>query len=157
MTDLPKFFYRIRENGAAVFLVETENRDRRLELNQIAVANWKNGEIKPHGGHELTPEESAEIGAWIEERRKLLTRRELDDIHRAIDHMNLTAQWVQARATPEELEEVTDTLLLAMHDLRTILVRRKAERLAEAPAQPVTLGSGRDAGGAGAGPEGGDG
>ncbi|WP_328800617.1 hypothetical protein [Pseudoroseicyclus tamaricis] len=146
MTDLPKYFYRIRENGAAVFEVETENRERRLELNQIAVANWKNGDIKPHGQHELTEAERAEIEGWIAQRRALVARREVDDIHRAIDHLNLTAQWVQARATPEELEEVTDPLLLAMHDLRTILVRRKAERLAEAPARNVPLGAGRGAG-----------
>ncbi len=28
-----------------------------------------------------------------------------------------------------QLEEVTDALLLAMHDLRSVLVRKKAERL----------------------------
>ncbi|WP_373357066.1 hypothetical protein [Pseudoroseicyclus sp. CXY001] len=146
MSDLPRYFYRIRENGAAVFEIDTENRERRLDMNQIAVANWKNGEIKPHGQHVLTEEQRTEIEGWIERRRALLARREIDDIHRAIDHMNLTAQWVQARATPEELDEVTDALLLAMHDLRTILVRRKAERLAEAPAQARPLGSGRGEG-----------
>jgi hypothetical protein len=36
---------------------------------------------------------------------------------------------VQSRATDAQLDEVTDTLLLAMHDLRTVLVRKKAERL----------------------------
>ena len=51
------------------------------------------------------------------------------DIHRAVDHMNLTTQWAQSKATPEQLEEITDTLLLAMHDLRTVLVRKKADRL----------------------------
>lgn len=29
----------------------------------------------------------------------------------------------------DQLEDVTDALLLAMHDLRSVLVRRKAERL----------------------------
>ena len=53
----------------------------------------------------------------------------MDDIHRAVDHLNLTAQWVQSRATDAQLEEVTDTLLLTMHDLRSALVKRKAERL----------------------------
>jgi hypothetical protein len=43
--------------------------------------------------------------------------------------LNLTTQWAQSRATREQLETVTDALLLAMHDLRGVLVRRKAERL----------------------------
>jgi hypothetical protein len=43
--------------------------------------------------------------------------------------MNLTAQWVQSQASPEDLEAVTEPLLLAMHDLRTILVRKKADRV----------------------------
>ena len=32
----------------------------------------------------------------------------------------------------EELEAVTDDLLLAMHDLRSVLVRKKADRLSKA-------------------------
>ncbi len=55
----------------------------------------------------------------------------MDDILRTVDHLNLTTQWAQSRATDEQLEAVTDSLLLAMHDLRTMLVRRKAERLQE--------------------------
>ena len=43
--------------------------------------------------------------------------------------MNLTTHWAQTRATDAQLDEVTDALLMAMHDLRTVLVRRKAERL----------------------------
>ena len=58
-----------------------------------------------------------------------LQRRTIEDIHRTIDHLNLTAQWVQAKASDTDLNEVTDHLLLAMHDLRSVLVRKKAERL----------------------------
>jgi hypothetical protein len=36
---------------------------------------------------------------------------------------------VQSRASDAELDQVTDALLLAMHDLRTVLIRRKADRL----------------------------
>jgi hypothetical protein len=38
---------------------------------------------------------------------------------------------VQTRASDDQLDLVTDALLLAMHDLRTVLVRRKADRLAK--------------------------
>ena len=41
----------------------------------------------------------------------------------------LTAQWAQTRASDEQLEAVTDALLLAMHDLRSVLVRKQSERL----------------------------
>jgi hypothetical protein len=36
---------------------------------------------------------------------------------------------VQSKASETQLDEVTDLLLLAMHDLRSVLVRKKAERL----------------------------
>jgi hypothetical protein len=127
--DLPDYYFRIRENGAAVFRVDTENRQRRIDMEQIAIVNVRNGEVKPQGERKLTPEDRAAIRDWVAARVALLAARDIDDIHRAVDHMNLTTQWVQSKATPEELEAVTDTLLLAMHDLRSVLVRKKAERL----------------------------
>jgi hypothetical protein len=129
MTDHPEFYFRIRENGAAVFRVDTENRERRLELNQIAVVNLKKADIRAHGEHTLTEAETAAIQTWLEDRANTLARRAIDDIHRTVDHLNLTAQWAQSQASPEELEEVTDALLLAMHDLRGVLVRKKSERM----------------------------
>jgi hypothetical protein len=127
--DLPEYYFRVRENGAFVFRVDTENRQRRIEMEQIAAVNVKNGEIKPHGGRELSPEDLRVIEEWMAERVALLAQRDIDDIHRAIDYLNLTAHWVQTRATDEQLENVTDALLLAMHDLRTVLVRKKADRI----------------------------
>ena len=130
--DLPDYYFRVRENGAAVFRLGTENRQRRIELEEIAMVNVRNGNIRPHGERELTEEDLAAITAWLAERRALLETREADDILRAVDHMNLTAQWAQSRASDDQLEAVTDTLLLAMHDLRSVLVRKKAERLGRA-------------------------
>ncbi|MBC7138034.1 MAG: hypothetical protein H5U17_04655 [Defluviimonas sp.] len=127
--DLPDYYFRIRENGAAVFRLDTRNRQRRIEMDQIALVNMRNGEIKAHGERKLTPEDMRVIRDWLAARQALLARREIDDIHRAVDHLNLTAQWVQSKASDEQLEDVTDPLLLAMHDLRTVLVRKKAERL----------------------------
>ncbi len=127
--DLPDYYFRIRENGALVFRVDTENRQRRIEMDQIATINIRNGEVKPHGDRKLTPEDIEEIQGWIAQRSHQLAAREVDDILRAIDHMNLTTQWVQTRASDEQLEQVTDALLMAMHDLRSVLVRKKADRL----------------------------
>ncbi|MEW2913784.1 hypothetical protein [Leisingera sp. JC11] len=127
--DLPDYYFRVRENGAFVFRVDTENRNRRIEMDQIAVVNIRNGEIKPHGQRRLTDQDVAEIKSWMEARAATLAARDTDDIHRAIDHLNLTAHWANSRATDEQLEDVTDALLLAMHDLRSVLVRKKADRL----------------------------
>ena len=129
VAELPPYYFRVRDNGAFVFRVDTENRQRRIEMDQIAVVNIRNGEIKPHGGRELTPEDLAAIKQWMEERNRLLAYRDIDDIHRAVDYLNNTTQWAQSKATDEQLEAVTDALLLAMHDLRTTLVRKKSERL----------------------------
>jgi hypothetical protein len=127
--DLPDYYFRVRENGAAVFRVSTENRQRRIEMDEIAVVNVRNGNIKPHGEVELSAADLAAIGDWLTARQAQLAAREVDDILRTVDHLNLTTQWVQSRASDDQLEAVTDALLLAMHDLRSVLVRKKAERL----------------------------
>jgi hypothetical protein len=126
---LPEYYFRVRENGAFVFRVDAENRHNRIEMDQIAVVNVKNGEIKPHGDRVLSARDMEAITEWMKARMALLARREIDDIHRTIDHLNLTAHWANSRASEEQLEEVTDALLMAMHDLRTVLVRKKAERM----------------------------
>ncbi len=132
--DLPEYYFRIRENGAAVFLVDTNNRQRRIDLEEIATVNVKNGQVKPHGERVLTPRDIKAITNWLQERVDLLAMRDVDDILRAIDHLNLTAQWAQSKATDEQLDAVMDPLLLAMHDLRSVLVRKKAEGLSRTEA-----------------------
>jgi hypothetical protein len=127
--ELPDYYFRVRENGAVVFRVSTENRQRRIEMDEIATVNVKNGNIKPHGDVALTKADLQAIEAWLTERQAQLAAREVDDILRTVDHLNLTTQWAQSRATDDQLEAVTDRLLLTMHDLRTVLVRKKADRL----------------------------
>ena len=127
--DLPEYYFRVRENGAFVFRVDTENRQRRIEMDQIAVVNIRNGQIKPHGDRELTERDLSVIEEWMAERLEILAHRDIDDIHRAVDYLNTTTHWAQSKATDEQLELVSDALLLAMHDLRAVLVRKKAERL----------------------------
>ncbi|MEO1732853.1 MAG: hypothetical protein AAFR45_04380 [Pseudomonadota bacterium] len=126
---LPEYYFRIKDNGAFVFRVDTENRQRRIEMDQIAVVNIRNGDIKPHGDRKLSNADVAAIRTWMDERKALLAARDIDDIHRAVDYLNLTTHWVQSKATDAQLEEVTDTLLLTMHDLRSVLVRKKADRM----------------------------
>ncbi|MBC7479178.1 MAG: hypothetical protein H7317_13955 [Pseudorhodobacter sp.] len=131
MTELPDYYFRIRENGAVVFRVDTENRMKRVDLLELATVNIKNGNVKPHGDTTLTPADMAAIKSWMTDRTALQAARDVDDILRTVDHLNLTAQWVQTKATDDQLDRVTETLLLAMHDLRMVLVRKKADRLAK--------------------------
>ena len=133
--DLPDYYFRIRDNGAVVFRVDTENRQRRIEMLELATVNVKNGNIKPHGDTTLSPADLATIRDWITNRTALLAARDIDDIHRAVDYLNTTTQWVQTKASDAQLDAITDPLLLAMHDLRTVLVRRKADRLAKDAAE----------------------
>ena len=128
MTDLPEYYFRVRENGAFVFRVDTENRQRRIDMDQIAVVNIRNGQIKPHGERELSERDMEVIRDWMAGRTELQAYRDIDDIHRAVDYLNTTTHWAQSKATDEQLDQVTDALLLAMHDLRTVLVRKKADR-----------------------------
>jgi hypothetical protein len=127
--DLPEYYFRVRENGAFVFRVDTENRQRRIDMEQIAVVNIRKAEIKPHGERALSEADIAAITDWMAERLKLVEHRDIDDILRAVDYLNTTTHWVQSKATDAQLDEVMDPLLLAMHDLRTVLVRKKADRL----------------------------
>ena len=129
MAEIDNLFFRVRENGAAVYRVDAENRQRRLDMQQIAVVNIRNGDVKPQGDQVPTAAERNSIDAWVVERRKIIEERRIDDLHRTTDHLNLTAQWVQTRATDEQINQFADELLLAMHDLRSVIVRRKADAL----------------------------
>ncbi|ATG43920.1 hypothetical protein PhaeoP18_01966 [Phaeobacter piscinae] len=129
---LPDYYFRVRDNGAFVFRVDSENRQRRLDMDQIAVVKLRNGEIRPHGDRILSAEDLSAIRDWMAQRTRTLAARDMDDIHRAIDHLNLTAHWAQSKASDAQLDEITDQMLLAMHDLRSVLVRKKADRLLRA-------------------------
>ena len=127
--NLPPLYFRIKENGAAVFRTETEGPQGRLELEPIATLNIRNGDIKPQGDRLISDAERAEIEAWIKARQALLATRAQDDMHRAIEQINLLTQWAQSKATDDDLDAVTDDILLNLHDLRSVLVRKKADRL----------------------------
>ena len=137
MTELPEYYFRVRETGAVVFHISTNNKHRRIEMDEIATVNIRNGNIRPHGERVLNADETSIITEWIAARRAVLAERDIDDIHRAVDYLNLTTQWAQSRATAADLEEVTDRLLLAMHDLRSVLVRKKTERIMSDDATPM--------------------
>lgn len=126
-TSLPELYFRTRDGAATVFRVRVDPRSRRMELEPLANVNLGNGKIKPLGGREILPEEAQEIEKWMAERRETLARREIDDILRTIDHLNATAHRLQSRADDELVERISRPLLMAMHDLRQVIIRRQAE------------------------------
>ena len=78
--DLPDHYFRIRDNGAVVFRVDSENRQRRIELIELATVNVKNGNIKPHGDAALTAADTTAIKDWMAARVAVLAERDIDDI-----------------------------------------------------------------------------
>ena len=123
-------FFRTRDNGAMVFRIDTENRQRRLEMQQIATVNLRSGEIKPHSSQTvIAAAERNEIEKWIVGRRRELNARDIQDVDRLVDQLNWAAQWVQSRATKDQIEEQADPLMMAMHDLRSQIVRKRAGHL----------------------------
>lgn len=124
-----ELYFRVRDTGAAVFRVDTDNRQRRLDLDQVAVVNTRNGDIRPQGQANLTEAEIDAIEHWIGTRQATLAARELEDMRRTVEHLQMTTHWAQSKASDDALEALTDDLLMAMHDLRSVLVRKKADRL----------------------------
>ena len=128
---LPPLYFRIRDNGALVFRVDAENRQGRLELEPLAMANVRNGEIRAQGGRDISAEEHAEIETWIEMRQAALADRDAKTAEQTVEALNAAAHWVQSRASDDEISAHAEALLLAMHDLRSQIVRRQADALAD--------------------------
>lgn len=125
---LPNYYFRLRENGALVFRIINTNRTQRLEMEQIAMVNVKNGEIRAHKNHTLTKQDKKEIEAWRDARQALLAQRRSQEAMRCVEQLNALTQWIQRDATDSDLTQIEDDLLLAMHDLRSTLVRRNAAK-----------------------------
>ena len=79
-TVLPEYHFRVRENGAVGFRINTENRQRRIKMDQFAIINIRNGEVKPHGQRTLSDTDKAGIEHWVKERKAHLARRDMNDI-----------------------------------------------------------------------------
>ena len=98
--DLPDYYFRIRENGAAVFRLDAENRQRRIEMEQIAVVNIRNGEVKPHGQHHLTEADKSEIARWTKARRETLAARSQSMTHTIERELHPQHRRVTSRPSP---------------------------------------------------------
>ena len=118
------------------------------------VVNVRNGNIRPHGDRTLTRRGTGrDRGVDRGGGGQFLPTETSDDIHRAVDYLNslTNGNGHKSRADDGDLDEVTDRLpFLAMHDLRTVLVRKKrpnglmaAAQAADGRKTPLGVGSRR--------------
>jgi len=122
-------YFRIKDNGATVFRINDETRQRRLNLQPIAEANVRNGDIKLRKDVILTDAETTEIKRWLDARSAELAAREIDQARLTIEHLNATANWISSKPDPAAAEAMNEDLLMAMHDLRAAIVRFKSKML----------------------------
>lgn len=121
--DIPDLYFRRRENGAQVFRVLADRHNGRLDLTLLATVNLKTGILRPQGAHALRPDEARQIDLWRQQQAPTVAAPAED----AITALNRAAHWAQAKADDAEIEAAAMALLLAMHDLRSVLTRRRAE------------------------------
>ena len=128
MSDLNgRLYFRTRENGAAVFRVDTENKSRRLELQQIATVAIRKAEYRVHGDAVITESEDEAINSWIAARLEILKSENKTEIPRLIENIKATTHWIVSQAEDDDIELHSEELLLAIHDLRSVIIRKKAE------------------------------
>lgn len=115
-----RLFFRRRPNGATAFRVTLGTR---VEMEPLADLKLRSGDIRLRGDRSLTDDEQAEITAWMA-RAGSAQGGPADDLIEALNHV---AHWAQGAATQPEIDAISDDLLLAMHDLRAVLVRRAGD------------------------------
>ncbi len=117
------YYFRPRPGGAALLKIEHEPRLKRSRLHRIAGLDSATATVRVTEGHVLTPEEQALIDAYFARGNGLGGRGA-----KAVSDIGHIAHWAQFKASPEELADATEELLLAMQDLRDVLVRKAARR-----------------------------
>ena len=130
-----KLYYRLREKGALVFRMEVANRQRRIELNRIATIS-ADGEVTPHRQRPASDQEMAQAAAWW---RDWCARRDegrLAETERFMAQLNGFTDWMAREAADGEVAELSDPLLMALLDLRQVVVRRLSDVEADRPLVP---------------------
>jgi hypothetical protein len=118
-----EYYFRPRPGGAMMLRIAYDSRLRRSEMHRVAGINAKTGAIDVTTGHDLTDAERALIDDWLAQGNGLE-----GDAAKMVEQIGHIAHWAQFRANPAELAAATDDLLLAMQDLREVLVRKAAQR-----------------------------
>lgn len=118
-----EYYFRPRPGGAMMLRITHDARLRRSEMHRIAGVNRASGEVNVADGHDLTDHERALIDTWLTDGNGLA-----GEAAKAAAQIGHIAHWAQFKASPEELSAATEDLLLAMQDLREVLVRKASQR-----------------------------
>ncbi len=124
MQTLQKLFYRVNRDGADVYRIDLQNRLKRLDLEKIAEIDIENDTIVPVDRMALSNEERDDMQNWCLARHDKLELRHQNDINRLIESMNHAANWIEHDASEAQIDQISDTVLMAMHDLRATVVRK---------------------------------
>lgn len=120
--ELPELFFRQKNNGASVFRISTATRNGRIEFEQIATVVERNGNIKPHGDHELTEQEISQIEAWLEDFNANRASTLANDLRRVAKELNYAAAGLSASSDGgEELNAAANDLLLSVLDIQRVI------------------------------------
>lgn len=118
-----KLYYRLRKQGAQVFRMEVANKQRRIELNQIASITQQ-GEIVPHKRRPASDDELTEIAAWWADWKQRDGDGTLTKTETVMSELNHFTNWIAKDAPAEEVDRLSDDLLTTLLDLRQTIVRR---------------------------------
>ncbi|MEM9061764.1 MAG: hypothetical protein AAGD13_14995 [Pseudomonadota bacterium] len=118
-----KLYYRLRKQGAQVFRMEVANKQRRIELNQIASITQQ-GEIVPHKRRPANESELSEIAAWWSDWKAREGDGSLYKTELLMAELNEFTNWIAKDAPAEEVDNLSDDLLTTLLDLRQTIVRR---------------------------------
>jgi hypothetical protein len=120
--DGRKYYFRPRPGGAALLKITYDARLKRSRLHRIAGVE-ASGVVRVVEGYTLSDAEQALIADYLAQGNGLKGRAA-----QAVADIGQIAHWAQFRASPDELAQATEELLLAMQDLREVLVRKAAQR-----------------------------
>lgn len=121
-----KLYFRHHDQGARVFRMEVANRQRRIQLDQIASIT-EQGDVAPYDDRPMTDAELAEIKAEWATWRQRRDAGELKSTETFMAELNRFTDWIASDAAGVEVNGLSDELLLALLDLRQTVVRRLSD------------------------------
>lgn len=118
-----RYYFRPRPGGAMLLRIDYDARLRRSQMTRICGIDLATGAVLPSDAPRLTAEEHALVAEWLASGNGLSGRAA-----QAVTQIGHIAHWAQFLAQPDDLDAATDEILLALQDLREVLVRKAAAR-----------------------------
>lgn len=117
--------FRVRGNNVQIVKTVDDPATGRAVSKPVGSANLASGVVGPRVREALSPQELAEVEAWLARQRDLAARRLELDFQFLPQTLGTIAAWVQT-ASEEQVEPYREEVLGAMQRLRFRLSRRPA-------------------------------